>query len=55
MARGGMDVRSSISYVTVILTRFLAGATIQVLLFAMVNRFPHVLTFDTDPTFLARR
>lgn len=55
MARGGMDVRSSISYVNTISTRFLAGATIQVLLFAMVDRFLRVLTLGTDPTFLARR
>ena len=55
VALGGMEVRSSISYVIIILNKFLAGATVQVLLFAMVNRFLRILNFRIDPAFLACR
>lgn len=37
------------------LNKFLAGATVQVLLFAMVNRFLRILNFRIDPAFLACR
>ena len=55
MALGGMEVRFSVSYIIIISNKSLAGATVQVLLFAMVNRFSRDLNFRIDPSFLACR